>query len=118
MLEILSIRSVKLGVRANRGGRRNILIIARNLLYDRNMQHHSWSWVFGPVELGRAIKDARIAIGMQQNDLAQLLGVSRMTVSRLERGESVSMSTALAALTECGAAAVIVPKGARVTVDA
>ena len=55
-----------------------------------------------PEELGQAIRDARINAGLSQATLANRLGVSRVTIGRLERGEDVSMTTALAALRTCG----------------
>ena len=55
-----------------------------------------------PEELGAAIRDARIKTGLSQATLATRLGVSRVTIGRLERGEDVSMATALAALRTCG----------------
>lgn len=82
------------------------------------MDQGGWSWAVDPAELGVAVRRARVARGLQQADLAVLLGVSRMTVSRLERGESVSVDTALRALSECGMALAVVPKFARVIVDA
>jgi hypothetical protein len=39
-----------------------------------------------------------------------------MTVSRLERGQSVSVDTALRALSECGYAIAVAPKFTRVAV--
>lgn len=39
-----------------------------------------------------------------------------MTISRLERGESVSVDIALRALSECGTALALVPKFSRVMV--
>ena len=69
-----------------------------------------------PADLGAAIRDARDEKGWQQADLAAVLGVSRMTVSRLERGGSVSMDTVVRALAELGREVVIVPKFARVRV--
>lgn len=68
------------------------------------------------VDLGQAIRRARTARHMQQADLAERLGVSRMTVSRLERGEPVNIETAMRALSECGQEVVVVPKFARVEV--
>ncbi|WP_256251305.1 hypothetical protein [Mycobacterium malmoense] len=44
------------------------------------------------------------------------IGVTRMTISRLKRGESVSVDTALRALSECGIALALAPKFSRVTV--
>jgi transcriptional regulator with XRE-family HTH domain len=79
-------------------------------------QRLPWSWAPDPVALGRAIRDARRSRGLQQADLAERLGVSRMTVSRMERGESVSIETVLRSLTECGVALVVVPRFARIEV--
>ena len=39
-----------------------------------------------------------------------------MTVSRMERGEAVSIDTVLRALAECGVALVVAPKFSKVTV--
>lgn len=80
------------------------------------MDHLPWSWVADPVALGGIIREARRGRGLQQADLAQRLGVSRMTVSRMERGEAVAVDTVLRSLAECGVALVAVPKFARVVV--
>ncbi|MFV0494094.1 helix-turn-helix transcriptional regulator [Mycobacterium sp.] len=80
------------------------------------MKHVPWSWVADSAALGRAIRDARRGRGLQQADLAERLGVSRMTVSRMERGDSVSVDTALRALAECGMALAVIPKFAQITV--
>lgn len=53
-------------------------------------------------ELGQAIREARGHMGLSQESLARRIGVARMTVSRLERGEEVSVSTALDGLRACG----------------
>lgn len=53
---------------------------------------------------------------MRQDELADRIGVTRMTVSRLERGEAVSLDTALRALSECGHAVAVVPKFTRLAV--
>ena len=53
-------------------------------------------------ELGGAVRDARTRLGMSQADLAKRIGVARMTISRLERGDEVSMATALDASRNCG----------------
>lgn len=80
------------------------------------MKHHL-SWVYNSAELGHAIREARRANGIRQEDLAEALGVSRMTISRMERGDSVSMETAMRALSECGFALIVAPKFVRVTAD-
>jgi len=53
-------------------------------------------------ELGEAIREARSHVGLTQESLARRIGVARMTVSRLERGEDVSVSTAIEGLRACG----------------
>ena len=70
-----------------------------------------------PEEFGAAVRRARKGKGWQQSDLADLLGVTRMTISRLERGGPVNIETAMRALSECGYGLVIVPKFARVEVS-
>jgi transcriptional regulator with XRE-family HTH domain len=61
-------------------------------------------------EFGDAVRRVRHEKGLTQTQLAERLGVSRMTVSRLEAGETVAMDTALGALSECGYAVAVVPK--------
>ena len=56
----------------------------------------------GAQALGDAIRGARNRLALSQEALASRIGVGRMTVSRLERGEEVSMATALDALRVCG----------------
>lgn len=56
------------------------------------------------------MRRARTGKDLTQAELADRLGVTRMTVSRLENGEAVSMETALRALSECGYALAIAPK--------
>lgn len=80
------------------------------------MNQLPWSWVGDPVALGHIIRQARRGRGLQQVDLAERLGVSRMTVSRMERGEAVAIDTVLRSLAECGVALVAVPKFARIVV--
>ncbi|WP_254205845.1 helix-turn-helix transcriptional regulator [Nocardia alni] len=68
-------------------------------------------------EFGQAVRWAREERKLQQTDLAERLGVTRMTVSRLERGERVNIETAVRALSECGFEVVVVPKFSRITVE-
>lgn len=77
---------------------------------------HWRAWT--PSEFGAAVRRARRARGWQQAELAETLGVSRMTVSRLEHGEAVSLETAMRALSECGYGIVVAPKFAHVEVKA
>lgn len=92
-----------------------ILIFYRGRPYDLNM-YHSVPLVYDTAELGEHARRARQAKGFHQDDLASRIGVSRMTISRLERGESVSIDIALRALSECGVALALVPKFSRVKV--
>jgi HTH-type transcriptional regulator / antitoxin HipB len=92
-----------------------ILSMWPRLPYDRNM-YHSVPLVYDTAELGERVRRARQGRGFHQDELADRIGVTRMTISRLERGESVSVDTALRALSECGIALALVPKFSRVTV--
>jgi transcriptional regulator with XRE-family HTH domain len=83
--------------------------------YDHYMNHTA-ALVYDAAELGEQIRRARLKKGFQQDELADRLGVTRMTVSRLERGQSVSVDTALRALSECGYAIAVAPKFTRVAV--
>jgi transcriptional regulator with XRE-family HTH domain len=69
-------------------------------------------------DLGSLVRAARKQAGLRQDELARELGVTRMTVSRMERGESVAVDTVIAALSLCGMTLVAVPKGAGVKVEA
>jgi HTH-type transcriptional regulator / antitoxin HipB len=78
---------------------------------------HMASWVYDTAELGMRVRRARQEKGLHQEELAERLGVTRMTVSRLERGQPVSVDTAIRALSECGYALVVAPKFTRVVVN-
>ena len=71
---------------------------------------HVVRWAYDARDLGRVIRRARVERGLTQAELAERLGVNRMTVSRLEAGEAVSMETALRALSESGYAVAVAPK--------
>jgi len=92
-----------------------ILRISQHMAYARNMDH-AVPLVYDTAELGEHVRRARQAKGFHQDELADRIGVTRMTISRLERGEPVSVDTVLRALSECGAALVVVPKFSRVAV--
>ena len=89
--------------------------IPSNPAYAQYMDH-AVALVYDTVEFGEQIRRARLQKGLQQEELADRLGVTRMTVSRLERGQSVSVDTALRALSECGYAVAVAPKFTRVAV--
>jgi HTH-type transcriptional regulator / antitoxin HipB len=92
-----------------------IWCISRLARYDRYMNHVA-ALVYDTAELGEQIRRARLEKGLQQDELADRLGVTRMTISRLERGQSVSVDTTLRALSECGYAIAVAPKFTRVAV--
>jgi transcriptional regulator with XRE-family HTH domain len=78
--------------------------------------HHAVPLVYDTAEFGKRIRSLRHAKGLRQDELAERIGVTRMTISRLERGESVSVDTALRALSECGYAIAVAPKFTRLAV--
>lgn len=84
-------------------------------IYDLYM-HHPAALIYDATELGACIRRLRREKGLHQGELAERLGITRMTISRLERGESVSIDTALRALSECGYAIAVAPKFTRVAV--
>ncbi|GAB2456612.1 hypothetical protein GCM10027062_41100 [Nocardioides hungaricus] len=67
-------------------------------------------WAYDARELGQVIRRARVERGLTQAELAARLGVNRMTISRLEAGDAVSMETAMRALSESGYALAVAPK--------
>lgn len=80
------------------------------------MKHNVW-WAYDLADLGNTVRRARRESGMTQLELAERLGVTRMTLSRLEHGEAVSMDTAMRSLSECGYAVAIAPKFSTLTLD-
>ncbi|MGB3356844.1 MAG: helix-turn-helix transcriptional regulator [Mycobacterium sp.] len=78
--------------------------------------NHSVALVYDTTEFGARIRMLRHQKGLRQDELADRIGVTRMTISRLERGEAVNVDTALRALSECGHAIAVVPKFTRVAV--
>lgn len=44
-------------------------------------------------EIGRRLQEVRKHIGLKQSDVAEQIGVGSLTISRLERGNSVNSST-------------------------
>lgn len=87
----------------------NNCIIESMRNYARLMKH-LLRWAYDSRDLGEALRRARADKGLTQVELADRLGVTRMTISRLENGEAVSLETALRALSECGYAIVVAPK--------
>lgn len=78
--------------------------------------NHVLALAYDTAELGEHVRAVRQDKGLRQEELADRIGVTRMTISRLERGEAVSLDTALRALSECGYAVAVAPKFTRVAV--
>ena len=81
--------------------------------YDKDMAHEVIGRARTPKELGALVRAVRQTKGWQQADLAELTQVSRMTISRLERGEDVGVQTLMRALSECGYSVAVAPKFTR-----
>lgn len=64
---------------------------------------HGATTVYDAADLGRAVRDLRRSRGWTQSDLAEWLGVHRVTVAKLERGGPVDMPLAVRAVTILGA---------------
>jgi transcriptional regulator with XRE-family HTH domain len=88
------------------------------MMYARYMKHE-WFWGVAPSgrDLGRLARKARLAAGLRQDELAERCQVGRMTISRLESGQDVSMATVAQALSECGYSLAVVPKGSTLSVE-
>lgn len=74
-------------------------------------------WAYDTPELGAVVRGVRREAGFTQAELADRLGVTRMTLSRLEQGDAVSVETALRALSECGYAVAVAPKFSRLLLE-
>lgn len=73
--------------------------------------------LYSAADFGAAVRLARRKSNFTQAHLGERLGVTRMTISRLEQGDSVSIDTAIRALSECGYALALAPKFSRLIVD-
>lgn len=79
----------------------------------------SHTWYHGKTrrEIAVALRQIRVDSGMSQEQLADLLGSSRATISRLERDQDVSLDLAIRAFRALGYQLVAVPFGSRVQVN-
>lgn len=64
-----------------------------------------------PDELGRQLRDRRLALGLSKSELAQRAGKVREVVYRLEAGEDSTVSSMLAVLGALGLALRLEPAG-------
>lgn len=76
-----------------------------------------WQLARGAEGLGRAIRDLRRERGWTQADLAGWLGVVRSTIVRMEAGRHPALARFADALSLLGADVLVVPRGARLTID-
>ena len=65
---------------------------------------------------GASVRVARQERGLTQSGLAELIGASRHTIVRLERGENVSLETALAAVRSLERDVALIPRFSRLDV--
>jgi transcriptional regulator with XRE-family HTH domain len=75
-----------------------------------------WYRARSRADIGSAVRKARQRRGANQIDIAARAGVSRSTLQRLERGDDVSLDAVLAVLAELGLEAILVSRGAQLTV--
>lgn len=75
-----------------------------------------WYRARSRTDIGSAVRKARQRRGANQFDFAARAGLSRSTLQRLERGDDVSLDALLAVLAELGLEAILVPRGAQLTV--
>lgn len=75
-----------------------------------------WTNAYSREEVGRHVAELRKSRGMSQAEFAEVLDISRTTLSALENGMPVSSKTLIRALSLLGSRIVIVPKSAQVAV--
>lgn len=69
--------------------------------------------VYGAADIGRAVRDLRRGRGWSQSDLAEWLGVHRVTVAKLEHGGAVDLPLVMRAFAVLGADVRIVERETR-----
>jgi len=85
-----------------------------------NIEHSAerpWFRIRGADGLARALVDARKAAGINQDQLAETLGVDRNTVGRLETRPNKIVARVVRAFSVLGYDLVAIPRGATITVD-
>lgn len=76
-----------------------------------------WFRARGLTALGAAAKGARESAGLSQSELADLIGSSRPTLSRLERGVPVATDVLTKTLARAGYDIYVIPRTAHVRVE-
>ena len=70
------------------------------ILVATTMKYVTWRWT---MTLGNRLKERRAALNVNQQEMGRLCGVSRQTVSLIERGDySPSVTLALTIAKVCG----------------
>lgn len=62
------------------------------------------------------MRSVRVASGRTQDELAEMIGSARPTISRMERGLPATTTTIMNALSACGYELVVVPRGTNIVV--
>lgn len=73
--------------------------------------------VYDAADVGRAVRALRRRRGWTQTDLAEWVGVHRVTVGKLEQGGTVDLPLAIRALAVLGARMTISPRSAKDATD-
>lgn len=76
-----------------------------------------WFRIRGAAGFSRALAEARKDGGVTQEEMAARLGVSRLTVARLEGRPNTIVARVVRAFSVLGYDLVAVPRGATITVD-
>lgn len=76
-----------------------------------------WRRVHDAAALGEALAELRRTKSMNQQDLADWLGVDRTTIVRLESGKPGPLTRLTQALAVLGADLVVLPRSATITVQ-
>lgn len=76
-----------------------------------------WFRIRGASGLARALSEVRRNAGVSQDELAESLGVNRLTVGRLEGKPNTIVSRVVRAFSILGYDLVAVPRGATIVVD-
>jgi HTH-type transcriptional regulator/antitoxin HipB len=76
-----------------------------------------WFRARGLAALGAAVRGARESAGLSQSELADLIGSSRPTLSRLERGVPVTTDALTKSLARAGYEIYVIPRTAHIRVE-
>ena len=80
-------------------------------------QYMLWFRARRRADLAAAIRGMRDVTGLSQAQLADAIHSSRSSVSRMERGEDVTLDVAMRSVEKLGYEIVVVPRGFKITVE-